>query len=96
MEKDKHKTDVVFLRVPKGRVMAYFPNENYNEDLYGDRVKMSYEHIGQHGSCDREYATDCEVASEKEYKDLKEELESIGYNLNVLEEIWKEFQEKGK
>jgi hypothetical protein len=87
MEKDDYKTDVVFLKEPYGGVFAYFPDENYNEDLYGDKVKVCYHHIGQHGSCDVEYAIDCELAAEEEYKDLKEELETIGYNLNVLERL---------
>jgi len=87
MKRDNYKTNVVFLKELDGEVFAYFLNENYNKELYGNRVKVCYRHIGQHGSCDVDYAIDCDLASKEEYKDLKEELESIGYNLNVLEKI---------
>lgn len=86
MEKDKFETDVIFFNSKDHRsIIAYFPNENWNEDLYGTRYKVSYEHVGQHGSCDSEYVKDLDVASKEECADLREELESIGYHLNILE-----------
>ena len=42
---------------------------------------LSYMHIGQHGEASLEFFRECELATEEEYKDLREELESIGYRL---------------
>lgn len=49
---------------------------------------MSYAHIGQHSEAIFEFAEqDCRLATEEEYKALKEELESIGYRLYIRERI---------
>lgn len=83
--KDTHKTDVLFLiEKPEGDftedVFAYFPSEEF--DLNGN--KGAYCHIGQHHSCSPDYASECKEASPDDFKPLMEELESIGYNLNIL------------
>lgn len=75
IEKDEHQAD------DKGSVFAYFPNED-DFDCYGN--KPSYAHIGQHSGCSADYASACMHASPKQYADLKQELESIGYELNII------------
>lgn len=44
---------------------------------------MSYAHIGQHGESSLDYVRDCRNANENEYSGLKQELESIGYFVDV-------------
>jgi len=65
-------------------ILAYFPQFNYNRELYGKTRKTCYSHVGQHSACHIDYAKKCVLASKEEYKDLLEELISIGYNLKVL------------
>lgn len=84
--KDTNKTDVLFLiEKPEGNlpcnVFAFFP-----KNVYSDNSKMfdCYAHIGQHSSCHIDYAKECKQATQEQYADLLKELESIGYNLNVL------------
>ena len=71
------KTAVVFLQ-NKDDLFAYFPDEIADKE--GN--KTAYSHIGQHSACSPEYARESEPA--KDYQDLKNELESIGYKLKVL------------
>src|SRR5574343_258253 len=79
------KIDVVFLldREEPHDVFAYFPNEI--SDREGNR--LCYAHVGQHSSCSEEYALECELATPEQYSDLKQELDSRGYNLNVLDAL---------
>lgn len=85
MEKDNYKTDVVF-RVDtigkfKGTVFALFPHEVSTLD----GLVTTYQHVGQHSSADyRHCIAKSKLATPEEYKDLKEELESIGYDVNVV------------
>lgn len=70
----------VFFRVfPEGDVIAIFPDFEHYVD-----VLESYQHKGQHGACSPNLVKDLPAASEEEYTDLKKELESIGYVLEVL------------
>jgi hypothetical protein len=62
-------------------VFAYFPEENHDPQ---GRFKTSYSHLGQHSAVHPQYAAESREALPYEYKDLKAELESIGYNLQVL------------
>jgi hypothetical protein len=85
MKKDTFKTKVVFLiendsEPGTPEVYAYFPEEN--SDIYGV-YKTCYFHVGQHSACDPFYAKESRPATPAEYADLKTELESIGYNLEV-------------
>ena len=85
MKKDKQKTQVVFyIETGNGTdnetPFAYFINEK--ADQRGNNT--CYAHIGQHSACSPEYIKECRKATEQEYKDLAEELESIGYNLEIL------------
>lgn len=87
MKKDKKPTDVKFLiEKPEGdlpcNVFAFFPKERYNHTENG--TFTSYAHIGQYSPCHIDYANECRKATKEEYADLQKELESIGYNLNVL------------
>ena len=46
-----------------------------------------YTHIGQHSYTDDNYYKSCKLATFEEYKSLKEELEYIGYNIEVIKRI---------
>ncbi len=88
MKTDKHKTKVKFLFHEGNQdiligadVFAFFPEEKYNG---GNVMFTSYEHIGQHSACHIDYANECRPATPEEYKDLKSELESLGYNLEIV------------
>jgi len=85
MEKDKNKTDIIFRCDKsgdfKGVVFALFPHEV--SDHKGN--VNSYQHVGQHSGADYNGCVrNSRLATEEEYKDLKEEMESIGYNINVM------------
>ena len=82
MEKDTHTTEVIFRKDESG-IFAIFPYEIYNKHLI-----TTYQHVGGHSSGDYNYCIkSSKPATEEEYKDLKEELESIGYNLKVIKKI---------
>ena len=85
MKKDNYKTDVIFRREYTGMfkddIIAVFP---YVINDFKGGV-LSYMHVGQHSGMDY----DCVIngtkpAKENEYQALKSELESIGYNLNIV------------
>lgn len=67
----------------RNEVTAVFPQLKYNKELYGNDIMTCYAHIGQHSSCSKEWVKEQRLATPKEYADLKEELESIGYDLKV-------------
>lgn len=76
---------VLFINF-EGDTVALFPDELYNERLYGDSLIVSYEHVGQHGGASVELLEDT-IATKEEYIGLLEELKNIGYdNLEVLNE----------
>lgn len=85
MKQDKQMTKVLFLieKDSEDEVFAYFPNEIFSTDK-GEVFYTCYAHIGQHSSCHPDYAKECKQATPDQYNDLKIELESIGYNLEVL------------
>ncbi|KRR21689.1 hypothetical protein [Bradyrhizobium retamae] len=68
----------------KGEVTAVFPREIDNGNLMG-----CYAHIGQHGSCSREWYATTRPATPAEYESLKRELESapFGYRFKVYKRI---------
>lgn len=83
MKQDTKETYVDFKihKTPIGEkddLFAYFPNEIHNSEM-----NVCYSHIGQHGGCSPEYAAESRYTKPKQYKDLKKELESIGYKLKV-------------
>jgi putative ribosome biogenesis GTPase RsgA len=72
---------VIFRKWANGDITALFP------EVPSDFFKpycQSYEHVGQHGSADPYLViNNTTSATQEEYKDLKEELEKIGYKLQV-------------
>lgn len=75
---EEDKTIVVFRKYPDGGVVALFPE--IREGIYVG----SYGHIGQHGAADYHYVVErTRPATPSEYRALKRELETIGYNLDV-------------
>ena len=77
------ETTKVIFKIIDDEVIAIFPDNIYNKELYGKTIVDSYMHIGQHSACSIELIDELEDASEEQYKDLKIELEGIGYNLDV-------------
>ena len=80
---DKQKTKVVFRKFKNKGVLelvALFPEDSHRHGY----MTGSYMHIGQHSNCDYQAVISITTpATPEEYKDLKSELESIGYNLIV-------------
>jgi hypothetical protein len=73
-------TQVQFKKFEDGEVIALFPNEEW--DLKGNIA--SYIHLGQHGGASKELLDDLDPATKEEYQELKNELEGIGYQFEVL------------
>lgn len=81
---DEYKTKVIFRKFDDNQVIALFPEEPGDSRPYSF---MSYMHIGQHGSASHEIVQGTKLATQEEYRDLKQELESIGYDLSVYQKI---------
>ena len=64
-------------------VLAIFPQHKEFNGYRRDNLSC-YSHIGQHSLAAPEYVKRLHEASKNEYTDLLSELESIGYNLKVL------------
>ena len=74
--------DKVVFRMFNGEVIALFPEEKWSDR--GD--VNSYMHVGQHGGADYSGVIRASrKATPKEYADLKAELKSIGYKVEVKE-----------
>ena len=71
------KTPAKFIKF-KGEVVALFPNEV--ADSNGNT--MSYQHIGQHSAASKGLYK-CRYAKPLEFNNLKNELERIGYVLQI-------------
>ena len=78
MKQDKNKTKVFFRKWDDGQVIALFPDW-----IDSNTVITSYMHIGQHSGATPKLIMELQEADPEEYADLKEELESIGYNLEI-------------
>lgn len=92
------KTKVKFIKIVwfndeanQTEITAIFPTLFYNRRMYGTTLLNSYSHIGQHSSIHKDFLIDSTdkvksvtKATEKEYTDLKTELEKIGYNLEII------------
>lgn len=79
MIKDAFRTKVVFRAFRNdGSIIALFPNEIAdNQGNYS-----SYMHVGQHGAAN--YAQVMKITkATAEYGELRKELESIGYDLDI-------------
>lgn len=74
------KVDIVF-RVDENGVFALFPHDCAD---YKGNVTC-YQHVGQHSSADYNHCVaNSKVATPEQYADLKAEMESIGYEINVV------------
>lgn len=75
------KTIVIFRKFKHGgHIIALFPAElaDYNGNC------SSYQHVGQHGPADYTHCIATSVpAKPTEYRALRQELENIGYKLDV-------------
>ena len=80
---------------PYEEVVAVFVDEQYySEGNIGfngitkqdvENTFMGYVHLGQHIPVSKYFfQKKCRKATEEEYQDLKTELESIGYKLNII------------
>ena len=70
-------TRVVFRKWKNGDIIALFPDEPWSRSSY---MTTSYMHVGQHGAADyADVIADTSPAQENEYKDLLNELKTIGY-----------------
>ena len=83
MEKEMNKINVAFRKFNDGEVIAIFPSifpvpQNSTKEV------LSYMHVGQHGMASECLVNELEKVSEKEYKTLKEEMENLGYVINIL------------
>lgn len=79
------KTKVIFRKMyPEhgGEVIAIFPELAGDSNPY--RTCQSYQHTGQHGAITLDYARfTFPLVNSGEYEALKDELEAIGYELDV-------------
>lgn len=81
------KTEIIFRKFEDGEIIAFFPYEFWNV-MKGEIT--SYMHIGQHGGASPELINELDTCSPKEYKDLLNELKSIGYeNIEVINGVFK-------
>lgn len=83
MIKYNHKTSVIFRKYKNDEqdIIALMPYESWKIT----RGCMSYMHIGQHSESDYDFVISItNPATPDEYKSLKNELESLGYNLKII------------
>lgn len=89
MGKDKHKTIIIFRTFRSKKygdpdVIALFP---YDVDSRDGSV-CSYQHVGQHSAADYHHIIrNSRLAKPTEYADLKTEMESMGYNLQIQKKM---------
>ena len=77
------KTDVIFRKWKDGDIVALFPYEIES----GLNFCLSYEHNGQHGRASLDIIKVTKPAGIAESEFLKKELESLGYDLNVVKRV---------
>ena len=88
---DAHKTKVIFRKYQDGAVVALFPELAGTYDKY---TCLAYESVGQHGAADiTGVIQDTKPASMSQYLLLYKELESIGYNLEIVKRNRYDYQE---
>ena len=81
IEQDTKPTDIILRKFKDGQIIALMPHD---VDCHDGRIN-SYMHIGQHGLAEYSHCVNItKLATEAEYADLKKELESIGYLVNVI------------
>jgi len=79
MEKNNFKTDVMFRKEKDNTILAVFPYDIADQE--GNI--MGYAHLGQHTAVCWDFVL-FDTKPANEFDDLKKELESIGYNLNIV------------
>ena len=81
---DEEKTKVIFRKDKEdGDIIAVFA-----EDIQSNNMIGCYVHLGQHTTMSLDYYSKETIpATPEEYADLKRELESIGYNIEVVTEL---------
>ena len=77
------KTKVIFRKFVLGDVIALFPELLGGRGNDGEQFISSYMHVGQHGDASPRLIDSLSPATAAEYSDLKDELVSIGYELEV-------------
>jgi hypothetical protein len=87
------KTKVIFRKFRNGEVIALFPEEPGNSNYW---TFMSYMHVGQHGIAADHVVWATTLATPDEYNNLKQELESIGYDLVVYKKITPQMRKQRK
>ena len=85
MEKDTYTTEVIFrvdkTKSFKGTIFALIPYDIQTKN----GLISSYQHIGQHSSADYNHCIkSSKPATEIKYTQLKNEMESLGYNIKVI------------
>jgi len=81
VKKKSPPKDKVVFRMFQGEIIALFPEEEWSRGSVA-----SYEHVGQHGGANyTAVIKGSRKATPHEYADLKEELTSIGYKLDIKE-----------
>ena len=77
------KTSIRFIKF-KGEILAVFMRRDSGLRWDGKQwLRGCYAHIGQHGDC-YDGMQRRKRAIKKEYQDLKREMESIGYKLEII------------
>jgi hypothetical protein len=84
---EKIKTRVIFKMTPKEVHPTYTIESECVAFLLDcpantNRV-LSYIHVGQHSEADFGWMNYCKLATPEQYADLKKELESMGYDLDI-------------
>lgn len=75
----------MLFRMWRGGVIAIMPYEPADMD---PAHSLSYQHVGQHGACDPAgIVAESRPAAPSEYRDLLDELESMDYEVTVLEAL---------
>lgn len=86
----KTKDVVIFRKFKDGEILALFPYMNE-----GDYEVNSYMHLGQHCCADYTHCIQTtSPANESEYEELKQELTSIGYDLDIRKRACKRLMYK--
>jgi hypothetical protein len=78
------KPTFVVFRILEGEVIALFPEELGTNDPW---TMNSYMSNGGHGSASQDLVYGTRLATEAEYAPLKQELERIGYKLDVRKRL---------
>ena len=87
MKQDTERTTVIFRKFRQGDIIALFPMINA-DDKPGHF--LSYQHTGQHGAASAALLQAYTIpAHDQEYRELKAELENIGYKLDIKKRAMK-------